>query len=385
MKTIKRFLFVLLLSICVLQGMNAQSQLIHYWHFNNTLPASDSGGVLYPVVFSDYSALAKAWISFQKLPGTVLDTSKADNISGDTINQRPGYGGCCGKANSAIQIHNPCDSMEYLWYIPTVHYRNIKITFETHSGLRASSPRYQIYDYSLDSGLTFVNNGLSSVFDSVGTAWGKISLNLQHDSLTNNNAQLIFRVQFTPNNVGAIGTNSFDNITVEGDSMFCKAPVPVITQVGYVLHSTPAYAYQWCENGKVIPGATAQTYTVTTAGNYYVIITAVSGCKANSNTIVVVPTDASSLSKELSVSINPNPVVQGVANLEFASVPEGTVSYQVYSVTGEVVWRSVEEHIPSGHHLMTMDLSRLSPGMYFCDIRAGAGLRTILKLIVSNH
>ena len=43
-----------------------------------------------------------------------------------------------------------------------------------------------------------------------------------------------------------------------------------------------AYTYQWYKNGNPIAGATAATYTATTAGDYHVVLTVASGCTARS-------------------------------------------------------------------------------------------------------
>lgn len=43
-----------------------------------------------------------------------------------------------------------------------------------------------------------------------------------------------------------------------------------------------AYTYQWYKNGNAIAGATASSYTATTAGDYHVVLTAASGCTARS-------------------------------------------------------------------------------------------------------
>jgi hypothetical protein len=51
--------------------------------------------------------------------------------------------------------------------------------------------------------------------------------------------------------------------------------------------SIPGHTYQWYFGQNVINGATASTYTATTAGTYYVKVTSPGGCFGNSNSITV--------------------------------------------------------------------------------------------------
>jgi len=106
--------------------------MIHYWHFNNTLPADGSGGVLFnsQPISADYSRLGGAAIIYKPLQGVVNDWGNIDNLVGDTINQRTGYKDCCGEVNNAIRARNPSDSMQFLWYMPTTRYQNIVIKYE---------------------------------------------------------------------------------------------------------------------------------------------------------------------------------------------------------------------------------------------------------------
>ena len=118
-------------------------KLIHYWHFNNTVL-----NVHYRTLPADYSTLGNAVVIYKPIPGGGIDTTSTsdymDNINpGDTINQRPGYGGCCGGNVYGVRTRNPSDNMQFLWYLPTNAYQNIVIKYETQSsstGQRPASP-----------------------------------------------------------------------------------------------------------------------------------------------------------------------------------------------------------------------------------------------------
>lgn len=81
-------------------------------------------------------------------------------------------------------------------------------------------------------------------------------------------------------------------VTATSPTTFCEGD-------NVTLRATPAGAsYQWSRNGTPIGGATGQTYTTVTAGNYTVQITAANGCVSSSITVATVtvnPTPATVL------------------------------------------------------------------------------------------
>ncbi len=86
----------------------------------------------------------------------------------------------------------------------------------------------------------------------------------------------------------------FYNWVVEEPSFSCTSvrypvnvvvstDIPSITETGGVITSTAASSYQWYLNGAMISGATAQTYTATTSGQYYVEVMNSDNCQVPSN------------------------------------------------------------------------------------------------------
>jgi formylmethanofuran dehydrogenase subunit D len=212
------FLFVLVAPVSLCQAQT--KKLIHYWHFNNTVPLDSLRKIS-----ADYSTLGNASVIYEPKPGAGSDTTKAymDNLAGDTINQRPGYGGCCGLPNYGVRTRNPSDNMQFLWYLPTKAYQNIVIKYETQSSSTGSGQHRQNFSYSVDSAVTFTTAGLPIAWDSAGLVWGKVTLNLSTLTNVNNNGKFAFRILFSPPNTGTSGNNRFDNITVEGDTMIAPA------------------------------------------------------------------------------------------------------------------------------------------------------------------
>ena len=220
------------------------SKLIYYWHFNNTLPADGSGGIAFgphPIP-ADYSiqGSASAAIVYEPLQGVVSDTGYIDNLVGDTINQQPGYSGCCDEVNNAVRTRNPSDSMQFLWYLPTTMYKNIVIKYETESSSLKSGQHEQIFSYSLDSASTFITEGLPVISNFADTVWEKVTLDLRSITSINNNSKFVFRINFSAPNTGSKGNNRFDNITVEGNIFADINVIPKIEKSYYNLYPNPA-------------------------------------------------------------------------------------------------------------------------------------------------
>ncbi len=228
MKTVNKFFITITLVFSIIL-LNGQNRLLHYWHFNNTLPVSGAGGVHFGTspMNSDYTrpGITRGYLRYVKLNTCFKDTGYWDNGTlGDTINQRIGVVGCCPSFsattnNSYVRMRNPSDSMQFLMYIPTKNFKNIIIKYGSQASSTASGQHRQNFDYSLDSGNTFITTGLPKLFDSAGTSWGKITVDLKNLSTINNLNKLMLRIRFGAPNTGTSGNNRFDNLTVEGDSI----------------------------------------------------------------------------------------------------------------------------------------------------------------------
>ncbi|MGD0754039.1 MAG: T9SS type A sorting domain-containing protein [Bacteroidales bacterium] len=220
----------------------SSAKMIDYWHFNNTLPADGSGGILYDSqpILADFSRLGGAAIIYKPFKGVVNDWGNIDNLVGDTINQRTGYIDCCGAVNNAVRTRNPSDSMEFLWYIPTTRYENIVIKYETQLSSIKSGQHEQIFSYSLDSASTFINTGLPVFSNFADTIWSLVTLDLRSIPEINNNRKFVLKINFSAPNTGSKGNNRFDNITVEGDISSDIDAVPEITKSDYAIYPNPA-------------------------------------------------------------------------------------------------------------------------------------------------
>ncbi|NBU71872.1 MAG: hypothetical protein EBS53_10570, partial [Bacteroidetes bacterium] len=102
------------------------------------------------------------------------------------------------------------------------------------------------------------------------------------------------------------------SISANGSSPYCPG-----TNVVLSTPSLPGHTYQWYFGQNIINGATASTYTATTAGTYYVKVTAPGGCFGNSNSITI-----SYLNPNIT-ALGPTAICQG-----------GSVTFQVLSGAG---------------------------------------------------
>lgn len=161
---------------------------------------------------------------------------------------------------------------------------------------------------------------------------------------------------------GASGTSSTNNITVNygtssvsgnisvyGDNS-CgvgvastlaitvnpKPATPLITLVGNILHSNTSIGNQWYNQSGAIIGATAQDYTVTTNGIYYVMVE-INNCSSDtSNKITITNSGIESMEKNYSLKIYPNPVSDELV-IQFAG-NTNIMNFQIINSLGQVAY-----------------------------------------------
>ncbi len=147
-----------------------------------------------------------------------------------------------------------------------------------------------------------------------------------------------------------------DSFVVKGASLS-----PVITVNVYELGTTEPYTtYQWLFNGKVIPGATQRTYTVSENGDYQIVVTSEGGCIDTSAPYKVTNVDNSNHIENTDVratqiKVYPNPA----HDLVHISAP-CSVNIVLTSIEGRVI-RQLS-------NVTTLPLKGLVPGMYLLCI-----------------
>ena len=133
-----------------------------------------------------------------------------------------------------------------------------------------------------------------------------------------------------------------------------------------LLTSTSAATYQWYLNGTLIPGATAQNYTTTTGGNYYVEVTYFNTCPYQSNTINLVSTAISVLATGYELRVFPNPA-KGEFNISLISDKQESVRIRMLNVVGQVVFERFINTLPGGEVVLQEDVFGIDRGIYFIE------------------
>ena len=167
------------------------------------------------------------------------------------------------------------------------------------------------------------------------------------------------------------GCDGSDTIVVDD-----MGPVPVITEIGGVLYSTPAVTYQWNLGGAPIAGAIDSAYTPTSGGAYTVTISDSNGCIQTSLPYLIVGVQDDLLQ---SVVVYPNPAKQH-AFVDLVLLQPGRVEVEVYNSIGIMVWK--EEVVAAERTLnRKIDLKKVAAGVHYVVVRMD-GKEFIRKLVV---
>ncbi len=93
-----------------------------------------------------------------------------------------------------------------------------------------------------------------------------------------------------------------------------------------------------------------------------------------------IPSDIGRMNKDVTFHLSPNPANDNVL-IRFYSTQEIALELEVKNTVGEVLLNQVELSGSKGYRESAMDLSQLSPGMYFITVRASNEVYTTKKLI----
>ncbi|MEX1258273.1 MAG: hypothetical protein WEG36_11710 [Gemmatimonadota bacterium] len=175
----------------------SESELIHYWHFNN-LPAGELTAVA-----ADFSALGGAAITY---PGT--GAGYMDNVDpGSGVNSRQGQ-----LPGLGLRPRNPANTRELIITAPSTGYEDIVVAFAVQRS--SSGAAQEEFSYSTNGGTTWTIVG--AAYD-IGLDFAVVTFDLSEVAAVQNNANLRFRIRFVGEQAGgSSGNNRFDNFTVDG-------------------------------------------------------------------------------------------------------------------------------------------------------------------------
>ena len=178
--------------------------------------------------------------------------------------------------------------------------------------------------------------------------------------------------------VQLIATNANGSDTLFITNYITVYPFPPsqsITQNGDTLFAIAgATSYQWYFNTNMINGATDYFFIALSDGDYNVVATDGNGCEVEAAVFNVVAGLTPALSKGEGVNLYPNPVEEKlrVRCSEFGgAAPQGvlrTVEISVYNMIGE---QMLTQEARIKNQETTIDVSGLTPGMYWLEIKSG--------------
>nr|MBP7262095.1 T9SS type A sorting domain-containing protein [Bacteroidia bacterium] len=167
-------------------------------------------------------------------------------------------------------------------------------------------------------------------------------------------------------------TENCDATSTTSNLFFKPTPVkPIVTVSGNVLTSSSTTGNQWYNSTGIISGETGQTYSASSVGQYYTIVT-FNGCPSASSDMVNFPaTGMASISKNNSVSVYPNP-----NNGSFTIVPDqridGEVLVKLFDLTGRIVF----EELRNDNNL-NIQTTGLANGTFLLVVQTNDGLSKV--------
>jgi hypothetical protein len=157
---------------------------------------------------------------------------------------------------------------------------------------------------------------------------------------------------------------------------------PVITEVDNILTSSATSGNQWYLDNIPIAGATGQSFTATTTGDYFVIVTQNVCVSAHSNIIEVstlTSVKETAFVRVFDVYPNPN---SGRFIIRFEPFQKDEFDLEILNSKGTTTWK-MEKVKVDGIFLTQLDLQEFSPGTYLI-ILSNKTDRIIRRIIITR-
>ena len=181
-------------------------------------------------------------------------------------------------------------------------------------------------------------------------------------------------VTITPTLSGCNGTPVTYTITVNP-----TPATPTISQVGLTLTSSSATGNQWYLNGVLIPGATSQNYTVTSNGNYTVVVT-VAGCSSSASAVTsVINVGIEDSANLFGLMVYPNPN-DGNFNVSFNALAKSDYTIELHNTLGQIVYKE-ELKAHSGAYSKKFNVVEYGKGTYTITLTNSEN-ETVKRIIV---
>lgn len=128
--------------------------------------------------------------------------------------------------------------------------------------------------------------------------------------------------------------------------------------------------YQWYLNGDIIPGATANVYETTEAGDYYAVVTGPNGC-TNTSATITLTADCRQGDMLGTLSLYPNPTGGNFTLALSGSAFSGEAMVQITDLTGRVVYTNNAVIADGEMNVQISKAQELVSGVYLVLVSAG--------------
>jgi len=238
-------------------------------------------------------------------------------------------------------------------------------------------------DAAVCEGSTDHNYSVTPIANATGYNW-TVPAGATITSGANTNAITVsYATGASSGNISVIGTNSCGNGSASPNFSVTVNPIPstpTITVAGYDLTSSAPAGNQWVFEGNDIPGATAQTYTATQSGWYWVYVK-LNGCSSDTSAHEYILIVGSGELAGTSVSVYPVPN-DGQFRLTINSLKADTYYLEIFNNTGMKIFCVPSLEI-NGTYTSSIDLRPAAPGIYTLVLRNSEG--QVVKKIVINR
>jgi hypothetical protein len=200
---------------------------------------------------------------------------------------------------------------------------------------------------------------------------------LSDSTLSNPIATPVTSTTYMVTGTGSNGCKNTDTVRIT------LWPLPVVPTLSVkndtLLCPSDYFSYQWYFNNVSIPGATAQYYKYLSNGDYYVSVSDSKGCSSNSAVIHVTNVGIEENSKNVQVSLYPNPTSDELM-LELNLIATENIRIQLINMTGQKIDALELKHL-SGKYIKTWSLKEKANGVYYLQIQTDKELisKRILK------
>ncbi|MEN6353760.1 MAG: T9SS type A sorting domain-containing protein, partial [Bacteroidales bacterium] len=283
-----------------------------------------------------------AYCSYLFSPGTEVTLTATP---GSTSTFEGWAGGCSGTGTCYITMNSNKNATATFSCLPdtpgAVSGDNSVCTGTSHTYSVVAVPNTTSYTWILPAGATGTSTtNIITVYYGTSSISGEISVN--------------------GNNACGAGSKSTLSVVVN------PPPVrPVITQSDLILNSSAISGNQWYDQNGLIVGANDQNYTVTSDGDYYVIVTDGNSCTSEPSEIVhVIVTGIENTGMD-KIKVYPNPTT-GLLKLVLPANFQNSVNFSLYNSTGSLVKRYSYKIVSNE---IDFDFSDLKSGTYILNIQ----------------